>query len=59
MHKAITNLRSLVNYDVLHIAGGNAPKLIDPPRDVRIGANTAGLTGGIRLWQAPDRAARR
>jgi polyphosphate glucokinase len=56
VHKAIAILRSLIHYDVLHIGGGNAPRLIDPPRDVRIGANTAGLTGGIRLWEIPARA---
>ena len=57
VHKAIAILRSLIHYDVLHIGGGNAPRLIDPPRDVRIGANTAGLTGGIRLYEIPARAA--
>src|SRR5262245_1269111 len=51
VHKTIAILRSLVHYDVLHIGGGNACKLIDPPNDVRIGRNAAGLTGGIRLWQ--------
>jgi polyphosphate glucokinase len=50
VHKAIVILRSLVHYDVLHIGGGNASKFIDPPTDVKIGSNQAGLTGGIRLW---------
>jgi polyphosphate glucokinase len=57
VHKAIARVRSLVHYDVLHIGGGNAPRLIDPPRDVRIGANTAGLTGGLRLWETRHQAA--
>jgi polyphosphate glucokinase len=39
-----------VHYDVLHIGGGNARRIIDPPDDVQIGSNQAGLTGGIRLW---------
>jgi hypothetical protein len=59
VHKAIAILRSLIHYDVLHIGGGNAPRLIDPPRDVRIGANTAGLTGGTgfgRSRLAPRRS---
>jgi polyphosphate glucokinase len=50
VHKAIAVLRSLVHYDILHIGGGNAHKFIDPPDDVKIGRNEAGLTGGIRLW---------
>jgi polyphosphate glucokinase len=50
VHKTIVILRSLVHYDVLHIGGGNASKFIDPPTDVKIGSNQAGLTGGIRLW---------
>ena len=57
VHRTIDILRSLVHYDILHIGGGNAPRLIDPPREVRIGANTAGLTGGIRLWDGSNRAA--
>lgn len=52
VHRTIAILRSLVNYDILHIGGGNAGKIIDPPQDVRIGRNQAGLTGGIRLWQS-------
>lgn len=50
IHKTIVILRSLVHYDLLHIGGGNASNIIDPPSDVRIGTNHAGLTGGIRLW---------
>jgi polyphosphate glucokinase len=50
VRKTITILRSLVHYDVLHIGGGNARRIIDPPDDVQIGSNQAGLTGGIRLW---------
>jgi polyphosphate glucokinase len=50
VHKTIVLLRSLVHYDLLHIGGGNASKFIDPPADVKIGSNQAGLTGGIRLW---------
>src|SRR5215831_11072533 len=54
VHKTITILRSLVHYDVLHIGGGNASKITDPPDDVKIGSNQAGLTGGIRLWDRED-----
>jgi len=54
VHKTITILRSLVHYDVLHVGGGNASKIADPPDDVKIGSNQAGLTGGIRLWDSDD-----
>jgi polyphosphate glucokinase len=54
VHKTITILRSLVHYDVLHIGGGNASKITDPPDDVKIGSNQAGLTGGIRLWDSDE-----
>jgi len=50
--KAIANLRVLVNFDRLHIGGGNARhvtlKLAD---DIAIVSNRAGLLGGIKLWQ--------
>ena len=54
VHRTITILRSLVHFDVLHIGGGNASKITDPPDDVKIGSNQAGLTGGIRLWDRED-----
>src|SRR4051794_34877134 len=50
--KAIHNLRVLARFDHLYIGGGNAKKLkmeLDP--DVSIVDNTAGILGGIRLWQ--------
>jgi polyphosphate glucokinase len=37
---------------VLYIGGGNARKLaIEMPPHVKIVSNTAGITGGIRLWE--------
>jgi hypothetical protein len=37
---------------VLYIGGGNARKIaFEPPAHVRIVSNTAGITGGIRLWE--------
>ncbi len=51
VHKVIATLYSLVHYDVLHIGGGNASKIIDPPANVEIGSNQAGLTGGTKLWE--------
>ena len=52
VRKTIAILYSLLHYDALYIGGGNAPKLADPPAGVRIASNEAGITGGIRLWDA-------
>lgn len=52
--RTIDTFRTLFNFDVLYIGGGNARKVtIDLPKDVRIVSNRMGLTGGIRLWDAP------
>jgi predicted TIM-barrel fold metal-dependent hydrolase/predicted NBD/HSP70 family sugar kinase len=55
--RVIDILRRVVNFDHLYIGGGNA-KLIsfDLPQDVTIVPNSDGLTGGIALWRAVDRA---
>ena len=44
-------LETVITYDTLYIGGGNA-KLIEPPlpANVKIVSNTAGITGGVRLW---------
>ena len=52
VRKAIKILFSLLHYDVLYLGGGNGVKVIDPPRGIRIASNLAGITGGIRLWDA-------
>ena len=52
VRKTIDILYSLLHYDVLYIGGGNAAKLVDPPKGVVIASNQAGITGGIRLWGA-------
>jgi polyphosphate glucokinase len=54
VHKAITNLRGMVFFDHLYIGGGNSRRikrdaLVD---DVTIIDNTAGILGGIKLWDA-------
>jgi polyphosphate glucokinase len=55
--KAIETLRDLVNFDRLYLGGGNARRLrIRLPRDVRLVDNTAGILGGIRLWEDPGAA---
>ena len=49
--KMLVQLRILVNWDLLHIGGGNA-RLVDfaLADDIRLVSNKAGITGGVRLW---------
>jgi polyphosphate glucokinase len=49
---AIDQLRNLVNFDRLYIGGGNAKHLdVDLPPDCLKIDNTAGILGGIKLWE--------
>jgi polyphosphate glucokinase len=49
---AIEAVTTLTTCDVLYIGGGNARKIaFEAPAHVRIVSNTAGITGGIRLWE--------
>lgn len=49
---AIDSLRALTSFDHLYIGGGNARLVtLDLPPDVSIVDNTAGILGGVRLWQ--------
>jgi polyphosphate glucokinase len=53
VRKAIGIIETLVNYDALLIGGGNAKRLAgELPPKVRTVPNEAGITGGIRLWDA-------
>ena len=53
MHKVIDILARVVNYDTLYIGGGNARHIEKPlPKNVRLTPNIAGITGGLRLWDA-------
>jgi polyphosphate glucokinase len=50
--KAIDSFDVFLYFDHLHIGGGNAKYLVEtplPPK-VRIVSNTAGLLGGVRIW---------
>ena len=48
----IPTLRHLINFDRLHIGGGNAKKLaIALEADTRLVSNQAGITGGVALWK--------
>jgi polyphosphate glucokinase len=53
VREAIERLRALTNFDHLYIGGGNAKKLeIELPADVTVVDNTAGVLGGIKLWES-------
>ena len=51
LKKAIGILDTLTTYDTLLIGGGNAQAIdFDLPPNVRVVANSAGITGGVKLW---------
>jgi polyphosphate glucokinase len=53
VRKAIDHISTLTSCDTLYIGGGNAKNLqLELPATVRIVSNDAGITGGIRLWDA-------
>ena len=51
VQRMLVQLRVLVNFDTLYIGGGDA-RVIDfeLPHDVHVVSNSAGITGGVRLW---------
>jgi len=53
LRKTIDIVQSLLHYDTLYLGGGNAANIAGAlPANVRIASNDAGITGGIRLWDA-------
>jgi len=51
--RIIDQVRVVVNYDTLYIGGGNAHQVtFELPSNVKIVSNEAGITGGVRLWDA-------
>lgn len=53
VRRVIDTVTGLTNCDMLYVGGGNARKIaFAVPPHVRIVDNTAGITGGIRLWEA-------
>jgi len=49
--RMLEQLRVLVNFDALYIGGGDARLIdFDLAADTHIVPNSAGLTGGVRLW---------
>jgi len=54
VHRTIKILLRLFSYDVLYIGGGNSQAIKLPPCGAFIVDNTAGITGGVRLWEVAD-----
>ena len=53
VEKAFANMRALFFFDHLFIGGGNARRLTIPlDHDMSLVDNTAGVLGGIKLWDA-------
>jgi polyphosphate glucokinase len=53
VRRAIGFVTTLTNYDRLYLGGGNAPHIdFELPPNVTIVPNEAGITGGLRLWDA-------
>jgi polyphosphate glucokinase len=53
VHRVLGYLETLLNYDMLYIGGGNAKHIaLALPDNVKIVPNEAGVTGGIKLWDA-------
>ncbi len=48
----LTVVKNLVFFDHCYIGGGNSTKVrIDLPPDVSLASNTAGIIGGVKLWE--------
>lgn len=53
VRKAVGFIATLTDFDVLYIGGGNARHIVgELPDNVRLVSNEAGITGGVRLWDA-------
>jgi polyphosphate glucokinase len=53
VRRAIGFIATLTDFDVLYIGGGNSRHIAgELPKNVRLVSNEAGITGGIRLWDA-------
>jgi polyphosphate glucokinase len=51
VRRALACITTLVGFDTLYIGGGNAKEVdLDLPPTVQLVSNTAGITGGVRLW---------
>jgi polyphosphate glucokinase len=51
LRRVLACITTLVGFDTLYIGGGNAKQVdVELAPNVRLVANTAGITGGVRLW---------
>jgi polyphosphate glucokinase len=56
VEKTIRQLDTLLNFDKLHIGGGNAKHLtFQLPPNAQIQSNDAGIEGGAALWRSPKK----
>jgi polyphosphate glucokinase len=52
MERVLEIFKTVVNYDILYISGGNAKRLhVHLDDNVKIVSNREGIVGGARLWQ--------
>lgn len=52
VERAISQLHALLHFDELYLGGGNSKHLdFEPPKNVNIIENAAGLSGGVALWR--------
>lgn len=51
LKKALGIVTTLINYDTLHLGGGNAARIdFKLPENIKVASNVNGITGGIHLW---------
>ncbi|HET6307228.1 MAG TPA: ROK family protein [Rhodopila sp.] len=51
LRRVLACITTLVGFDTLYIGGGNAKEIdFDLPPTITLVSNTAGITGGVRLW---------
>jgi polyphosphate glucokinase len=51
LKRVLACITTLVGFDTLYIGGGDSKHVdLELPANVRIVPNTAGITGGVRLW---------
>jgi len=51
--KVISYIDALTAFDTLHVGGGNAKQIdLALPERVQVVSNTAGITGGVKLWDS-------
>ena len=51
LRRVLACITTLVGFETLYIGGGNAKEVeLELPPEIHLVANTAGITGGVRLW---------